>query len=213
MSVTSWVCVFLVSLTAVRAAADSPWTGIWRLRTVVADGPAKLRGVSGRYTVIITEAAGGRLDVALAKEGYGKTEYAPRRVPVGSVRSVEVVPDEGAPLRTTVSLRVPLAPGGGAGSNKAGQALQLDLRLDGDQLWGSFEIAAAKGQRRVVGAALAKRGTALPDLSLTTALPCDVCCDVLYRCGPQGIRGCNSSESCHGECETDVAPRACLVEE
>lgn len=191
-------------LTQSALAAPPPTVaGLWRWKTVVAAGPGKLRGVVGRYTAIIS-VAGERVSVAVAKEGFGKTDYAADAVPVGVVQGLSVVTDDDGTRTLDVEVRLQ--------GGKTDQRILFNLRFDGDAVSGYWRYAPGD---TTYGALLGTRATGQsPALTLNTPLPCVTCCDVMYHCGEQGPTGCNSSNQCRDACEEEhTAPRACLLEE
>ena len=193
----------LVLLAAGAALAETPpgIGGLWKWKTIVVEGPGKLRGVGGRYTAIIT-LSGAQATLSVAKEGYGKRDYGADAVPVGLATGLKVVADEDGSRTLDASVKLT--------GGKTDLTMAFSLRFVGDTVTGYWRYAP---DGSTWGGLL---GTRLPSasvtLTLTTPLPCLACCDILYRCGEQGPGGCNSSNECIAACaEEGAGPRACLA--
>lgn len=86
--------------------------------------------------------------------------------------------------------------------------VRFELRFQGDRIDGYWEYGAAEpaGRPAVAGILTGRRGSEAPKaLTARTPLPCDLCCDVQFRCGGMGPRACNSSMTCLGDCDERLA--------
>ncbi|MFN3196794.1 MAG: hypothetical protein ACE366_00055 [Bradymonadia bacterium] len=98
----------------------------------------------------------------------------------------------------------------------------FELRFMGPDVSGYWAYQGAKWSKTlepgvtenlVYGAVIGTQGNGAPVPTTTsTVLPCVTCCNVMYRCGPQGPGSCNSSNTCIAECmeKPGQGDRACL---
>lgn len=193
--------------------------GRWRLSTYTVEGDAGQRGSTASYELQVTQ-IGQRWMFSLAQSAGPKGEPAASETLAGAA----VVPRDTRPVESDTSARrvtvvIPLQ------SSTAHLSLYLELRFEGDELSGYWEYSdkehrrfesggPKEGEPKVYGALRGARGAGKPvELKVSTPLPCVTCCDLIYRCSPQGPHTCNSSLTCTDEClEGANKPKACLID-
>ncbi len=193
--------------------------GRWRLSTYATEGPKGLKGSTASYELVVSR-LGQRWLLSLAQTTGPKGEPTVPETLAGAV----VIPYDTRPVESDKSARrvtalIPMQ------ATSVRVSLYLELRFEGDELTGYWEYADRKHRRAlgddrsvteptVFGALKGARGNGEPvKLAASTPLPCVTCCDLVYRCGPQGPSTCNSSLTCTDEClESGNKPKACLTD-
>jgi len=180
---------------------------VWRMTTIVGNGPDAMIGKHGHYELEFDDDGMG---IAVRRVGMDFAALPSARVMTGHAKLSRpfAVPDE--PGEQQLTFRVDLRNARGA------QPLVVEAWFSGDRMIGRwyYEQPGERGpdgfsefEGEIVGALRGERGgTGMVALASPHELPCPICCDATYNCGPDGVGGCNGSWMCHGDCKPFSEP-------